>query len=68
MSSWQDDAITKVPKKEVQRDSWWTRPAVQGNRDAFQRQLVDGEIARMNGDPQFGRSRTTNDKFPQAKK
>lgn len=65
--SWQDDAITKVPKKAPAVDSWWTRPAVKSDRTAFQRQLVDSEIRRMNGS-EFSGNRMTHDKFPQVKK
>lgn len=63
--NWQDDAITKVPKKAPAVDSWWARPAVQENREAFQRQLVDSEIDRMNANKTFGGSKRVHDKFPQ---
>lgn len=65
--SWQDDAITKVPKKAPAVDSWWTRPNVQENREAFH-QIVDQEIIRMNANQTFGGSKRVHDKFPQVKK
>lgn len=68
MSSWQDDAIRqKAPKKDAPADSWWADPKVQSDRSAFQRQLVDSEIQRMNGSKDGG-PRGTHDKFPQKRK
>lgn len=65
--SWEDDAITQHPKKAAPEKSWWTDPQVQANREAFQRQLVDAELERMNGNRTFGGSKMTHDKFQKKK-
>lgn len=46
--------------------SWWADPELQGNREAFQKRLVDEEL-RMVGSRFGGRQRII-DKFPAAQK
>lgn len=41
------------------KDSWWAAPELQGNREAFQKRLVDEEL-RMIGSKFGGRGRTHN--------
>jgi hypothetical protein len=57
MSKWTDTAITRLPKVEPVRDSWWIQSDVKSNRAAFQKKLVDDELARMNRNPRFGGTR-----------
>ena len=65
-ASWKKNPIAFTPKTAPVRDSWWTRPELQADRLAFQRQLVSEELKRLNASEKFGGSRVTHDKFQKA--
>jgi hypothetical protein len=68
MSHWNHEAFKSNGKaKHVGLRSWWADPEVAGNREAFQKRLVDEELARMNGNQRFGGSKQTHDKFTGSK-
>ncbi len=57
--------LRKLPKQEGQpigtlRESWWTKPEYQNNREAFQKKLVDDAVERMNRS-RFGGSKRYHD-------
>ncbi len=50
-----------VPKQIAPKDSWWTDPKLQIDREAFQKRLVDEEFRMLGG--KFGsRGAKTHDK------
>ncbi len=64
MSHWGREAFKSNGKaKQENLTSWWTDPDVRNNRAAFQKRLVDEELARMNGHQRFGGAKRTHDKF-----
>ena len=67
MSSWRDDAILRIPKKQPPKTSWWAEKAAQDSREQFS-EWARAEQDRIIGNARFGGGKKVIDSFPQKRK